>query len=330
MAPSGSSRESPPSTRPRAPALATDAARCVENSTITTEETAVEAGEQTPFEAKWRLLARAGVRCYILLSMYWCGAAPLQILQFTVVLPHKFQDAEKFNLQFLALLRNYRKQQTNCAGYDDTSNWPAAERRSGLCCIDRSTYVHYEEYGKDLYPLEHMERNRAAFEVPVETLLDDYNLFLWKGQGEQIKTIRRKTRLTSERHAEQAERQPRQLETVGSRIGSRFSNPRGRIFQRHNHSRKRADRRSMPGLLVCYVLLLRFQVTAALHQLSFCSVDRQLLDSFSTCSTGTLPAPAQAPAAPALISGRSEILPWLPSFPERFLLQSMRVFRRAM
>ena len=44
--------------------------------------------------------------------------------------------------------------------------------------------------------------------------------------------------------------------------------------------------------------------------------------------TETSPAPAQAPAAPALISGRSEILPWLPSFPERFLLQSMRVFRR--
>ena len=44
--------------------------------------------------------------------------------------------------------------------------------------------------------------------------------------------------------------------------------------------------------------------------------------------TGTSPAPAQAPAVPALISGRSEILPWLPSFPERLLLQSMRVFRR--
>ena len=43
--------------------------------------------------------------------------------------------------------------------------------------------------------------------------------------------------------------------------------------------------------------------------------------------TGTSPAPAQAPAAPAFISGRSEILPWLPSFPERLLLQSMRVFR---
>ena len=40
--------------------------------------------------------------------------------------------------------------------------------------------------------------------------------------------------------------------------------------------------------------------------------------------TGTSPAPVQAPAASALISGKSEILSWLPSFPERFLLQSMR------
>ena len=44
--------------------------------------------------------------------------------------------------------------------------------------IDRSTYVHYEEYSKDLYPLEHMERIAQLFEVPVESLLDDYNLFL--------------------------------------------------------------------------------------------------------------------------------------------------------
>lgn len=54
------------------------------------------------FEAKWRLLSRVGVRCYILISNV-SGAvkvAPLQILQFPVVLPHKFQDAEKFNLQF--------------------------------------------------------------------------------------------------------------------------------------------------------------------------------------------------------------------------------------
>ena len=59
----------------------------------------VEVAERVSFEAKWRLLARVGVHCYINIS----GAvkvAPLQTLQFPVVLPHKFQDAEKFNLQF--------------------------------------------------------------------------------------------------------------------------------------------------------------------------------------------------------------------------------------
>ena len=43
--------------------------------------------------------------------------------------------------------------------------------------------------------------------------------------------------------------------------------------------------------------------------------------------TGTLPAPAQAPAVPALIWERSEILPRQPFLPERFLLHSMCVFR---
>ena len=42
------------------------------------------------------------VRCYILISNISGSVkvAPLQILQFPVILPHKFQDAEKFNLQF--------------------------------------------------------------------------------------------------------------------------------------------------------------------------------------------------------------------------------------
>ena len=68
--------------------------------------------------------------------------------------------------------------------------------------IDRSTYVHYEEYGKDLYPLEHMEKIAQLFEVPVDTLLDDYNLFLRNGQGNQIKAIRMKLGLTQKQYAD--------------------------------------------------------------------------------------------------------------------------------
>ena len=154
------------------------------------------------FEAKWRLLARVGVRCYILISNV-SGAvkvAPLQILQFPVVLPHKFQDAEKFNLQFSDFseitetadkLRWLRYQ--NGLRQRDVADYAG---------IDRSTYVHYEEYGKDLYPLEHMEKIAQLFEVPVDMLLDDYNLFLRNGQGEQIKAIRTKLGLTQKQYAD--------------------------------------------------------------------------------------------------------------------------------
>ena len=34
-----------------------------------------------------------------------------------------------------------------------------------------------------------MEKIAQLFEVPVDMLLDDYNLFLRNGQGEQIKAI---------------------------------------------------------------------------------------------------------------------------------------------
>ena len=158
--------------------------------------------ERAPFEAKWRLLAQVEVHCYILISNV-SGAvkvAPLQILQFPVVLPHKLQDAEKFNLQFSDF-----SEITETA---DKLRWLRYQKGlrqkdvADYAGIDRSTYVHYEESGKDFYPPEHIERIARLFETPVETLLDDYNLFLRKGQGEQIKTIRMKLGLTQREYAD--------------------------------------------------------------------------------------------------------------------------------
>ena len=37
-----------------------------------------------------------------------------------------------------------------------------------------------------------MEKLAELFEVPLEDLLDDYNLFLLRGQGAQIKAIRQR------------------------------------------------------------------------------------------------------------------------------------------
>ena len=133
---------------------------------------AAEVAERAPFGAKWRLLAKVGVRCYILISNV-SGAikvAPLRILQFPVMLPHKFQDAEKFNLQFSDFAKI-----TETA---DKLRWLRYQKGlrqrdvANYAGIDRSTYVRYEEYGKDLYPPEHMEKIAQLFEVPVETLLD--------------------------------------------------------------------------------------------------------------------------------------------------------------
>ena len=148
------------------------------------------------------MFCRLKVRSYVLAANVagTLKVAPLQILKFLVVLPHKFLDAEKFNLRFSDAseiteiadkLRWYRYQkglrQRDAADYAG---------------IDRSTYIHYEEAGRDFYPKEHMEKLAELFEVPVDTLLDDYNLFLRNGQGNQIKAIRMKLGLTQKQYAD--------------------------------------------------------------------------------------------------------------------------------
>ena len=156
-----------------------------------------------PFGAKWSIFCRLKVRSYVLAANVagTLKVAPLQILKFPVVLPHKFLDAEKFNLRFSDAseiteiadkLRWYRYQkglrQRDAADYAG---------------IDRSTYIHYEEAGRDFYPKEHMEKLAELFEVPLEDLLDDYNLFLLRGQGAQIKAIRQRLGLTQKAYAAQ-------------------------------------------------------------------------------------------------------------------------------
>ena len=149
------------------------------------------------------MFCRLKVRSYVLAANVagTLKVAPLQILKFPVVLPHKFLDAEKFNLRFSDAseiteiadkLRWYRYQkglrQRDAADYAG---------------IDRSTYIHYEEAGQDFYPKEHMEKLAELFEVPLENLLDDYNLFLLREQGEQIKAIRQRLGLTQKAYAAQ-------------------------------------------------------------------------------------------------------------------------------
>lgn len=125
------------------------------------------------------------------------------ILKIRLVAAKRISDAERFNLEFsdpseitqiADKLRWYRYQkgllQENVADYVG---------------MERSTYSGYEEYGRDRYPIEKMLKIAELLEVPVEELLDEYNRFLYHGQGRQIKELRDKLHLTQKELAERME-----------------------------------------------------------------------------------------------------------------------------
>lgn len=68
--------------------------------------------------------------------------------------------------------------------------------------MDRGTYGDYEDNQRDYYPIENMHKIAKLFGVPVTELLDDYNLFLYNGQGQQVKKIRKSLHLTQTQFAQ--------------------------------------------------------------------------------------------------------------------------------
>lgn len=55
----------------------------------------------------------------------------------------------------------------------------------------RNTYAGYETPdARDYYPLDKLGRIAELLGVSLLSLLDDYNLFLYNGQGEQVKRLR--------------------------------------------------------------------------------------------------------------------------------------------
>ncbi|MEZ3454749.1 MAG: transcriptional regulator [Oscillospiraceae bacterium] len=62
--------------------------------------------------------------------------------------------------------------------------------------VDRKTYSRYEENVLDAYPLDKLEKAAVYYEIDITELLDKYNLFLYRGQGAQIKGLRKSLGLT--------------------------------------------------------------------------------------------------------------------------------------
>lgn len=128
--------------------------------------------------------------------------APLYVHSFQLVLPHFHVDAEKYNMAYSDL--------SEIESTAEKLRW--CRYRKGLLQrevavilgLDRGTYVTYED-GRDLYPLDKMEKVAELYDVPLISLLDEYNLFLYHGQGKQIKALRKAQGMTQKQFAEMLE-----------------------------------------------------------------------------------------------------------------------------
>lgn len=147
--------------------------------------------------------------------------SPLFVYSFPLLAPHHLLESEKFNIRFsdpskitevADKLRYYRYKkallQREVADYIG---------------IDRSTYIHYEEYGRDYYPIEHMEKLAALYGVPMTELLDDFNMFLYNNQGKQIREKRLSLHMTQSEYAK----------IIGVHVGSlkKWEQNKVRIFK---------------------------------------------------------------------------------------------------
>ncbi|MCQ2735462.1 MAG: helix-turn-helix transcriptional regulator [Alphaproteobacteria bacterium] len=67
--------------------------------------------------------------------------------------------------------------------------------------IDRSTYINNEKVEHRAYPHENLKLIAKLYSIDFIDLLDEYNMFLYNGQGKQIQAIRKSMNLNRDKFA---------------------------------------------------------------------------------------------------------------------------------
>lgn len=149
--------------------------------------------KQVPFlknGSGWKIFAQFSANNYLmcLLEKDSVRYAPLCIHSFHLIAPRKLLEAQLFNQQY------YRYEElTNIS---DRLRW--CRHRLGLMQkevaeligITQAHYRNYEVGHVDYCPKEIVDKLAVLFGISAKDLLDDYNLFLYRGQGEMIKKCR--------------------------------------------------------------------------------------------------------------------------------------------
>ncbi len=127
--------------------------------------------------------------------------APLYVHKFRLVSPHKLLEAQKFNQKYHSYdeIRAIPDKLRWCRHHLGMMQKEVADQ----ICISRGMYIEYENGGVECYPKEVVDKLAALYQVPVEDLLDDFNRFLYYGQGQAIRRHRESLGLGKRAYARQ-------------------------------------------------------------------------------------------------------------------------------
>ena len=135
--------------------------------------------------------------------------AVLMIHSFPLLQPHFQAEAEQLNLQY--------PDPSKIENTADRLRWYRNRKAllqrevADFAGIDRSTYIHFEEDGRDYYPVDKLEKIAQILEVDMVDLMDEYNLFLYHNQGRQIRARREALGMTTIQYAKYLGVQTRKL-----------------------------------------------------------------------------------------------------------------------
>lgn len=114
--------------------------------------------------------------------------APLCILSFRLIAPRKLLETQLFNQQYHSYeeIENIPDRLRWCRHHMGLMQKEVAERVG----ISRARYIDMETGAVDYYPKEIVDRLAELFGVLATDFLDEYNLFLYQGQGKMIRKYR--------------------------------------------------------------------------------------------------------------------------------------------
>ena len=114
--------------------------------------------------------------------------APLCIYTFRLIAPRKLLEAQLFNKQY----QRYEEIQSipERLKWHRYQNGLMQKEVADILGVTRRKYQQLELGTIDYYPKELLDKLSELYKIRVEDFLDDYNLFLYKGQGQMIRKYR--------------------------------------------------------------------------------------------------------------------------------------------